>query len=150
VVPRRLLDLIALSAVLVLGCFQAGQPPPSGDVLPSTLVGTGWRVVAVNGRAPVPEREPTLAFEVDRVGGSGGCNHIGARYGYDASTGSFQVSDAGMTAMACAEAPVTAFEGVFMTALAGTTRAGLDPTGRLILLGPGTEIVLAPNPGAPT
>ena len=148
--PRRLLALVVLAAVLALGCFAPGEPPPSGSPRPSTLVGTGWRVVAINGRAPVPGREPTLAFEADRVGGSGGCNQFGADYRYDASSGTFQTDDAAMTAMACAERAVNEFEVVFMVALPKTTTAGLDTTGRLILLGPGTEIVLAPNPGAPT
>ena len=117
---------------------------------PATLVGSGWRVVLVNGRAPVPGREPTLAFEAARVGGSGGCNQFGASYRYDPASGAFQIDDAAMTAMACAERAVNEFEVVFMVALPKATTAGLDMTGRLILLGPGTEIVLASDPGAAT
>jgi heat shock protein HslJ len=145
--PRRLVVLIALAAVIALGCYAPGNPP-SGDALPSTLAATGWRVVRVNGRAPIPGREPTLAFEVERVGGSGGCNHIGARYRYDPRNGALEITDAGGTAMACVEAGVTEFEGLFMTALAGSTKAALDGSGRLVLFGPGSEILLAPDSGA--
>ena len=148
--PRRFIVLIALSAIVVLGCFAPEEPPASGAPRPAALVGTSWRVVAVNGRAPVRGREPTLAFEAERVGGSGGCNQFGAGYRYDAGSGAFQIDDAAMTAMACAERAVNDFEVVFMGAHPKATTAGVDPNGRLILLGPGTEIVLAPNPGAAT
>jgi len=146
--PRRIVVLLALAAVIALGCDAPGDPPPSGDALPSTLAATGWRVVQVNGRAPIAGREPTLAFDAERVGGSGGCNHIGARYRYDARNGAFEIAEAGGTAMACVEAGVTEFEGLFMTALAGSTKAALDGSGRLVLLGPGSEILLAADPGA--
>ena len=148
--PRRLLALIALASVLALGCFAPEEPPSTGAPRPAALVGTGWRVVLVNGRAPVAGREPTLAFEAERVGGSGGCNQFGGRYRYDPASGAFQITDAAMTAMGCAERAVNEFEGGFMVALPKTTTAGLDLTGRLLLLGPGTEIVLAANPGTST
>jgi heat shock protein HslJ len=136
----RLLALILLVAAPLAACTDADL---DREARPTTLAGTAWRVLSVNGRVPVPGSEPTAAFTAAEVRGSAGCNQYGGRYIYDSASGSITFQGLGMTAMACAEPARNDFEGLFTQAINAATSASIDPEGRLVLSGPGGEIVLA-------
>lgn len=145
VVVIRLARLVVLIAIVAAigGCSDAVGPsasPPPGAV--STLAGTSWIVVSVNGRSPIAGAVPTLAFDAGTIKGFFGCNQGGGRYRLDGATGRFEVQDLAETAMGCLQPGVTAFEAVLVQVLGGATQATLDPTGQLILSGPGGRIVL--------
>ncbi|HEX2754546.1 MAG TPA: META domain-containing protein [Candidatus Limnocylindrales bacterium] len=155
--PVRLVALIVLLAIVgaISGCGSDGPPtgsapgsPPDGP-LPA-LAGTAWIVISVNGRSPIAGAVPTIVFDAARASGFGGCNQFGGSYQFDATSGRFVVHEIAATAMGCLQAGVGDFETAFMTALGGSTQAGLDPTGQLILSGPAARIVLVTleHPGA--
>ena len=138
----RLVLLIAIVAAIG-GCSDevgASGSPPSGAI--STLSGTSWIVVSVNGRSPIAGAVPTLAFDAEQIKGFFGCNQGGGRYRVDGATGRFAVQDLAETAMGCLQPGVMAFESVLVQLLGGATQAALDPTGQLILSGPGGRIIL--------
>jgi heat shock protein HslJ len=146
---RRLSSAIVVAAVLltVVGCSTDPGPSASDPVgRPAALMGTVWRVVSVNGRAPNPRAVPTATFSADRVTGSGGCNTYGGRYRYDPTTGQIEMRDLGMTLMACAEAQRNDFETAFFQTLGQVNLATVDLTGRMTLSGPGGVIVLEVDP----
>lgn len=138
-----------LAGLVLVDCSVAPGPSDPGGARPSTLVGTAWRVVAVGARVPAAGAEPTLVFSVDRVTGSGGCNHFGGRYRYDSGSGQFAVAELAATAMGCPEPGRSEIEAAFFQALGGANAVGLDDAARLILAGPGEQIVLGPDAGAP-
>jgi heat shock protein HslJ len=140
---RVLLILIAAATLAAAALAACGESDLNREAHPTTLVGTAWRVVAVNGRPPVAGSEPTAAFAATEVKGSAGCNAYGGRYTYDAASGAIAFQDMGATAMACAEPARNDFEGLFTRAISQATSASIDPAGRLVLSGPGGEIVLA-------
>ena len=109
---------------------------------PTTLTGTVWRVVSINGRPPIVGSEPTAAFAAAEVKGSAGCNSYGGGYTYDPSTGMIEFKELAMTAMACVEPGRNDVEALFTRAINAATSASIDPQGRLVLSGPGGEIVL--------
>ena len=117
------------------GAGPSGGPPP-------TLAATSWRAVTVSGAAPVGGREPTLAFAVDRISGSTGCNQFFGGYTY--ADGTIEMSNVGMTLMACEDA-ISMVEGAYLKALNGATTASLDDGGQLLLGGSGGEIRFAPE-----
>jgi heat shock protein HslJ len=83
------------------------------------LEGTDWRAVAIGGDAPVPGREPTIAFSGGKVTGSGGCNGYGGAYRLDGDRITF--SELGMTAMGC-PGPEMAVEARFSQLLSQVQR----------------------------
>jgi heat shock protein HslJ len=113
------------------------------EARPTTLAGTAWRVVAINGRPAVRGSEPTAVFGASDVKGSAGCNSYGGQYQYDASSGAIAFRDLGITAMACVEPARNDVEALFTQAINQAASASIDPEGRLVLSGPGGEIVLA-------
>ncbi len=143
--PTRSAATIAALAlvVLVAACGSPGAPSGgSGVPHPATLAGTAWRVVAVDGRAPIAGAEPTVVFAAERVSGSGGCNQYGGGYRYDGATGRLAFDQLSMTAMACLEEARNAFETAFFQALGQSTQAASDAQGELIISGPAGRIVL--------
>jgi len=125
------------------GCSDAAGPsssPPPGAI--STLTGTAWIVVSVNGHSPIAGAVPTLAFDAGTIKAFFGCNQGGGRYRLDAATGRFAVQDLAETAMGCLQPGVTEFESGLVQALGGASQATVDPTGQLILSGPASRIVL--------
>lgn len=146
VVIRRFLAIAALVA-LVAGCdfgqAASPSPAPSGGT-PSALAGTSWIVKSVNDRPPVPGAVPTITFDATNVTGTGGCNHLGGRYHYDAASGTFAVTDVGMTAMGCLTPGVDAYETAFLQTLGGANHAGIGPDAELILDGPAGRVLLVP------
>ena len=136
----RFLLLVLLGSLSLAACSESNL---SREAHPSTLNGTAWRVVSINGRAPVAGSEPTAAFAAAEVRGSAGCNSYGGSYQYDQSTGAITFGEMAMTAAACLEQARMDVEAMFAKALAQVTSASMDPQGRLVLAGPGGEIVLA-------
>jgi heat shock protein HslJ len=145
--PTLLVALLAVLATLSLAA--CGESNLSREAHPTNLTATAWRAVAVNGRPPIPGSEPTMAFAAAEVKGSAGCNSYGGRYRYDPTTGLIEFRDMAMTAMACLEPGRGEIEALFTTALGQASSASIDPQGRLVLSGPGGEIVLAVD-GVPT
>ncbi|NWG21251.1 MAG: META domain-containing protein [Chloroflexi bacterium] len=70
--------LIASALVMVLAISAACSPA----IARSPLAGTQWRLIELDGRAPIPTGEPlTLRFdEGDQAGGNSGCNIYGGSY----------------------------------------------------------------------
>jgi heat shock protein HslJ len=136
----RFLLLVLLGSLSLTACAASDL---NREARPGTLNGTVWRVVAINGRPPVAGSEPTMAFAAAQVAGSAGCNSYNGNYRYDPSTGAIAFDQAAMTAMACLEQARMDVEGMFTTAMAQATSASVDRQGRLVLTGPGGEIVLA-------
>jgi heat shock protein HslJ len=139
-ITARLLVLSLLASMSLAACAGSDL---TREAHPTTLTGTVWRVVAVNGRPAIPGSEPTAAFAAAEVKGSAGCNSYGGRYLYDPATGAIAFRDLGMTAMACAEPARNEIETLFAQAINQAISASIDPEGRLVLSGPGGEIVLA-------
>ena len=135
---------VAISVVVALALLLAacGESDLTREAHPTTLAGSAWRVVAVNGRPPMAGSEPTVVFAAADVKGSAGCNSYGGRYAYEPSTGAIAFRDLGMTMMACAEAPRNDMEALFTRAINQAATASIDPEGRLVLSGPGGQIVL--------
>jgi heat shock protein HslJ len=92
--------LIASALVIVLAISAACSPA----IARNPLAGTQWRLIELDGRAPIPTGEPlTLRFdEGDQAGGNSGCNIYG---------GSYRATNTALT----------------FGALASTQRACLDP-----------------------
>jgi heat shock protein HslJ len=123
-----------LSGLVLVGCGEARSSTP-----PLTLATTTWRAVSVAGRSPVADREPTISFEADRVRGSGGCNQFGGSY--SDVDGVLAFGDLSMTLMGCSE-PIGSIETAFMGTLTALKRASIDDSGRLVLDGPGGQVLL--------
>jgi heat shock protein HslJ len=136
IMTTRLLPLIVLASLALGACT-----PVVRESRPTTLAGTAWRVVSVNGRPPVLGSEPTATFTATEVEGSAGCNTYGGIYAYDASSGLLAFGNLAMTKMAC-DAARNEVETRFTQAIAEVTSASIDPDGRLVLNGPAGEIVL--------
>jgi heat shock protein HslJ len=137
---RPLLLVLLLACLSFAACDEADL---TRDARPTTLAGTAWRVVSVNNHPPVVGSEPTAVFAADQLNGSAGCNSYGGQYTYDPSTGAIALRELSMTAMGCLEPGRSEFEGRFSNALTQATSASIDPAGRLVLTGPGGQIVLA-------
>jgi heat shock protein HslJ len=136
----RLLLLIVLMGTSLAACAGSDL---SREARPTTLTGTVWRVVAINGRPPAAGSEPTAAFAATEVKGSAGCNSYGGQYTYDPATGAIAFGNMAMTAMGCVEPGRGETEAMFTQAISQATAASIDPEGRLVLTGSGGEIVLA-------
>ncbi len=136
--PARLAMLL-LAGLLLLACSPSDLTRVAH---PTTLTGTIWRAVSVFGKPLVVGDEPTMSFSADQVKGSGGCNSYSGQYRYDPSTGAITFDLLAMTTRACVEQAWAAVEAAFGTALTQVTSASIDQHGRLVLSGPGGEIVL--------
>ena len=134
-----LFSLVLLATLALVGCTDADL---IREAHPTTLAGTAWRVVAINGRPPVAGSEPTAVFGAADVKGSAGCNTYGGAYAYDATNGRIAFQNLAMTAMGCVEPGRGEVEAMFTKAINAATSASMDPQGRLVLSGPGGEIVL--------
>jgi heat shock protein HslJ len=77
------------------GCSRGGEQDPP-------LAGTEWRLVELNGRAPLQETEITLTFEENRAGGNSGCNSYGGEYKRE-SGGKLEFGEIEQTLMFCME-----------------------------------------------
>jgi heat shock protein HslJ len=148
----RLLAALVAVAIVVSAC--AAEPPASLTRVshPTTLAGTTWRLLTIQGRAVPAIPELTLAFDGDRVSGSGGCNSFGGQLTYEPATGALAVSGLLSTMRACVEAARNDVEAAYLKALQGVSLATIDADGHLVLTGAGVELVFTVGPrpaGAP-
>jgi heat shock protein HslJ len=130
---------VVVFAVLLSAC---GEGDLTREAHPTTLTGSAWRAVSVNGRPAVAGSEPTAVFTATDVKGSAGCNSYSGQYAYDPTTGAIAFRNLAMTAMGCVEPGRNDFDGIFSVAISKATSASIDPEGRLVLSGPGGEVVL--------
>lgn len=131
------LAAFVLAGSLLAGCGDSGNATPEPTFV--TLAGTTWRAVSVAARSTVAGTEPTIAFEVDRVSGSGGCNRFSGPYEY--VDGVLTFGEMPMTAIGCPE-PIGSIENAFMRTLSAVKATAIDNDGRLILNGPGGQVIL--------
>ena len=108
----------------------------------SSLVGTAWRAVDVDGRVPVEGSEPTIEFTEDRIAGTGGCNRYFA--GYKLADEALSLTPVGMTMMAC-DGPIGDLEMVFVRVLNAAETAAVDAEGRLVIAGASGSAVFVPG-----
>jgi heat shock protein HslJ len=134
---------ILFVVVLTLLLSACGEADLTRDAHPKTLGGSAWRVVSVNGRPAIAGSEPTAIFAATHVQGFAGCNSYGGPYTYDAATGSIAFRDIAQNLALCVEPARNDIEALFMRAISQASSASIDPEGRLVLSGPGGEIVLA-------
>jgi heat shock protein HslJ len=131
------LAALVLIGSLFVGCSDSENATPEPTF--ATLTGTTWRALSVAARSTVAGAEPTIAFEVDRVSGSGGCNRYGGPYTY--VDGVLTFGEMSMTAIGCPE-PIMAIENAFIRTLSAVKGSAIDSDGRLILNGPGGQVIL--------
>ena len=114
----------ALLAALLAGACTSVTPQPP-------IVGSEWRVTAINSRAtPPPPASYRMRFEARTLGGQFGCNHFGGDYrlsGEVLTTGAMM-----MTEMACSE-PADSFESWGMAVLQQPARVTWHGADRLVL-----------------
>ena len=142
----RLALLVAI--VGALAACDLGEPPASLTRIshPTSLAGSTWRLLTVQGR-PVPAGpDLTLVFDGDRVSGNGGCNTFGGQFTYEPATGALAVSGLLSTMRACLEAARNDVESAYLKALQGAAVATMDSAGHLVLTGSGLELVFEVGP----
>ena len=147
-------SFVAVFVVLLILAACAAEPPASLARIshPTTLAGTTWRLLSIQGRAVPAIPELTLAFQGDRLSGNGGCNSFGGQFTYEPATGGLALTGLLSTMRACVEAARNDVESAYLRALRGVSVATMDAAGHLVLTGSGAELVfeVGPRPaGAP-
>ena len=103
--PTTLLALAALLHTLA-ACAQTAT-----SVEAFALVGTKWTLETLHSQPLIDGSTITLEFDEqpgDRVGGSSGCNHYGARY--RATDTAFRITDGVQTTVMACETPAGVME----------------------------------------
>jgi len=137
---------VVVTLFILTGC--AAEPPASLTRVshPTSLAGTTWRLLSVQGR-PVPAGpDLTLEFDADRVSGNGGCNSFGGQFTYEPATGALAFSGLLSTMRACIEAGRNDVESAYLKALQGSAVANMDSDGHLVLSGSAAELVFEVGP----
>jgi heat shock protein HslJ len=135
---RAALSGLALAAI-VAGC-GAVPIPGSSAPLPVDLGASAWAVVELPGLALVDERRPFVRFDGGRLSGSTGCNDLQARV--EISGDQIRVEEIVTTDVGCGD-PIGRQEAAFLEGLAEAERVRTVGS-RLVLAGPGGEMVLEP------
>lgn len=109
-VPETLADDVPVRPAL------PATSPTVEAVVPPDLVDTAWRLAGIDGRELDPELpDVTLAFESDRVSGSGGCNWY---TGWLAEAdGGFTISHLAVTRRSCVHPRIMDREARYLAAL---------------------------------
>jgi heat shock protein HslJ len=123
-------EIVLTLLILFTGC-SSGKAPQ--------LAGTSWKLTELNGSPALAGREPTLVFDMDRVTGSGSCNHFGGTYQVKGDNLTF--GDLASTLMACAEGEVMQQESDFFAALQATARFEIKE-GQLLLMDESGKVFL--------
>ena len=146
----RALGRLVTAVLLVFALAGCAAEPPASLIRishPTTLAGTTWRLVSIEGRRPPVGPDLTLSFEPDgRVAGEGACNGFGGSFLYEAATGRLRIDDLVSTKRACVEPARNDVETAYFAALRTVADASGDPEGRLVLPGGGAELLLAVGP----
>ncbi len=128
---RKLFTLTALMlalAILAVGC--AGNSVE--------LKNTSWNLSELNGQPIVAGSAPTLAFDTERISGSGTCNSFGGDYTISGSKLTF--GPIMSTMMACMENGLMEQESAYFQAL-GSTASYEVKDGQLRLLDSGGAVL---------
>lgn len=137
-VMHRLALLLLASAA----CSSAPSAPAAPEPAKPSLLGQ-WRIIALDGRAPVVGRDgkpPVLTFDENGYGGYAGCNSFGGLV--LTHEGRFYGGFAMSTAMACG-APFDGQERGVQRLLASAPRIEWLGPDRLALAAPGQQLELA-------
>jgi heat shock protein HslJ len=87
----------------------------------TSLAGTSWRLLFLNGEAPIPGTEITAQFDAEQILGTAGCNSYQANY--EQNDGRLAVLDFVTTEVFCEEpAGVMDQEGQYMALMLGADR----------------------------
>jgi heat shock protein HslJ len=119
--------------VAAFGACASGQAQGESSDAPSSLAGTSWRLVELNGQPPVAGGDTlTLNFAADeqRVSGNGGCNQFSGPYTQNGA--SLRIGPLISTRRACIEPAANAQETAYFQALESTNRYAIEG-GQLIL-----------------
>lgn len=136
----RTFSLFALLAVLFAACA-----PSAGSGQPE-LAGTEWMLFSLNGEQVTTDAGPTIRFNEEEVGGSGGCNSYGGTYQVDAAEGNIAIGWLVSTLMACSDDEVSRLEGDFLAALERVENYAISGENALRLYGVDAELVFYPLP----
>jgi heat shock protein HslJ len=128
--------------LLAVACSSGPSSTAATEPLTPRLLGQ-WRIVALDGRAPVAGRDgrpPLLTFDEHGYGGYAGCNSFGGQglYHQGRFYGGFAVS----TAMACGQ-PFDGQETGVQRLLASAPRIEWIGSDRIVLTAPGRRLELA-------
>jgi heat shock protein HslJ len=116
---RIMTSITLVLAVLMTACAAVAQDPPPAQS--SSLAGSEWVLVSLNGNALIEGKAITLRFGDAAIEGSGGCNTYGGNY--TASEDSLTLSDVYATEMACLEpAGIMQQEQAYLKALNAAAR----------------------------
>jgi len=119
-------------ALLLVGCGNGARD----------LLDTSWRLVEIDGQAPLAGAEVTLQFEPDAVSGSTGCNHYFGEY--KAGSNELTFGLLAQTEMACMEpAGIMVQERNYLDALSRSEQYSLSESQLRILCEGGEELVFA-------
>ena len=144
-----MLRSMILVCVLVAACASPGVSPSPSQGEPVDPQGS-WQLVAgaSNGvDLPVPADHPiTLILEPSSMGGTAACNIYGAEFSLSGQ--GIEIGDIEQTLRGCEEA-VQAAETAYLSALRKVTGIGMNRD-RLVLTGPGVELLFDPLPEPPT
>ena len=114
-----LTSITLVLAVLVTACAAVAQDPPPAQS--SSLAGSEWVLVSLNGKALIEGKAITLRFGDAAIEGSAGCNTYGGNY--TASQDSLTLSDLFWTEIDCMEpAGVMEQEQAYLKALNAAVR----------------------------
>ena len=142
---RSLSSAFVLLIVLVVAACTGGPAasPGSSAVSGPGLVGSAWRLTALDGQAPPPGPDVTLRFEADRVSGEAPCNTYSGAFTQDPARGRLQLGPLASTKRACVDQARGALETTWLRALNGEVTARLEGDARLRLTtANGTELSL--------
>lgn len=125
---------------LALAVAALGPAVPAEAQAPSSLAGTSWRLVELNGERVIPGGEHlTLQFAADgqTVSGYGGCNQFSGPYTQNGAL--LQFGPLASTRRACEDPALNTQETAYFQALESTTRYSTE--GGQLLLYCGNQVV---------
>lgn len=115
-----------------------------GNYYQSRLRGTSWRLVTLDGAAPVQYTNPLLLFEPDgSVSGRAGCNAFGTGY-FSVRRTTIHIPGMFSTLMACSPNEVMQQERAYMNALRDASRYQLSDDRLVITTHDDKQLVFVP------
>ena len=113
----------SLNALIMTLVLALGSCSPAGQI---DLEGTAWELTYINGNPLIEGTSITLFFEGEGIRGGSGCNTYFGGFTL-APAGGIQLSDIGMTEMACLEPEgLMAQESTYLGLLGDVERAVLQ------------------------
>jgi putative lipoprotein len=132
----------ALVTVALSACGVAASSPTAS----AGLAGTSWTLVAIDGREPAGDTQPTLMFDAaGNVSGSAGCNTYTGTAAIEGSSISF--GPLATTRMAC-QGGAGVREAAFLAAMEDVEAFAIDSQGQLVLEDGVVLVFEAATPGA--